>query len=95
MGREPESHVCGALFDGFAYELEQVNKMTEWNGRRLEEFVRKMGLRRTPGQGKIPIHLSLYGPSRESKPLLTKIISFDAKKWRAMDYTETDRVSVT
>ena len=63
MGREPESHVCGALFDGFAYELEQVNKMTEWNGQRLKELVRKMRLRRAPGQGEPPINLSLYdGP---------------------------------
>ena len=34
--------------------------MTEWNERQLEELVRKMGLERTPGQEKSPIHLSLY-----------------------------------
>ena len=68
--------------------------MIEWDEKRLKELVRKMGLRRTPGQGKTPIHLSLYDPSRASKPLLTKIVCLDASKWAALGYTETDRVSV-
>ena len=65
--------------------------MTEWNEQRLKGLVRKMGLRRTSGQGKTPIHLSLYGPG--SEPLLTKIMRFDATAWAALGYVETDRVS--
>ena len=68
--------------------------MIEWNEHRLEELVRKMGLRRTPGQGKTPPHLSLYGPSRASKPLLTKIVRLDTHEWTALGYDETDRVSL-
>ena len=72
-----------------------VTKMTdEWNGKRLAELVRKMGLRRTPGQGKSPIHLSLYGASRSSHPLLTKIVQLDSSAWMTLGYDETDRVSV-
>ena len=69
--------------------------MTRWNEERLKELVRRMGLRRTPGQGETPIHLSLYGPSLDSEPLLTKIMCLDASKWTALGYDETDRVSVT
>ena len=65
--------------------------MIRWNEQRLEELVRIMKLRRTPGQGKLPIHLSLYGSSRNSEPLLTKIMQLNANAW---SYTETDRVSV-
>ena len=66
--------------------------MTEWNEERLEELVRKMGLKRVPGQGKIPIHLSLYESGY--KPLLAQIMLLDAKKWQTLGYDETDRVSV-
>ena len=68
--------------------------MTEWNERQLEELVRKMGLERTPGQEKPPIHLSLYGPFWKPEPLLTKIMQLGAGWWTAMGYDETDRVSV-
>ena len=68
--------------------------MTEWNEQRLKELVRKMGLRRTQGQGGTPIHLSLYGPSWNSEPLLAKIMRLDANEWSALGYAETDRVSV-
>ena len=74
--------------------LGQVTRMIEWNEKRLKELVRRMGLRRTPDQGKTPIHLSLYGSSREPKPLLTKIVCLNVAKWSALGYTETDRVSV-
>ena len=74
--------------------MEQVTRVTEWNERRLEELVRKMGLERAPEQGEVPIHLSLYGPSRNSEPLLTKIMRLYATKWTALGYTEMDRVSV-
>ena len=70
-------------------------EMIEWNEQRLEELVRKMGLKRVPGQGKTPIHLSLYDPSWNSDPLLTKIMWLDAREWQALGYDETDRVSVT
>ena len=69
--------------------------MIEWDEPRLKELVRKMGLRRTPGQGKTPIRLSLYGPSWNSEPLLTKIMRLDTNAWAALGYTETDRISVT
>ena len=68
--------------------------MIEWNEQRLEELVRKMGLKRVPGQGKTPIHLSLYNPHWNPEPLLTKIMCLDASKWTALGYDETDRVSV-
>ena len=67
--------------------------MTEWNERHLKELVRKMGLRRTQGQGGTPIHLSLYGPSWNSEPLLAKIMRLDAASWAVLGYDETDRVS--
>ena len=70
--------------------------MTEWNERRMKELVRKMELRRTPGQGKSPIHLSQYHCSSwGSSPLLTQIMKLDAAAWSALGCTETDRVSVT
>ena len=69
--------------------------MADWNELHLEELVRKMGLRRTPGQRGVPIHLSLYGPSWSSEPLLTKIMRLDAAAWSALGYDETDRVSIT
>ena len=68
--------------------------MTEWNERHLEALVRKMGLKRAPGQGGTPIHLSLHDSSYDSEPLLTKIMRLDAGKWVALDYDETDRISV-
>ena len=69
--------------------------MIEWNGQRLEELVRKMGLRRASGQGEAPIHLSLYGSSWNSEPLLTQIMRLETKKWQSLGYDETDRISVT
>ena len=69
--------------------------MIEWNEKRLEELVRKMGLEQVPGQGETPIHLSLYGPFWKPEPLLTKIMQLGAGWWTALGYTETDRVSVT
>ena len=70
-------------------------EMIEWNEQRLEELVRKMGLKRVPGQGKTPIHLSLYGASPWADPLLTRIMELDADRWAAIGYDEADRVSVT
>ena len=69
--------------------------MILWNEQQLKELVRRMKLRRTPGQGEPPIHLSLYGPSWDSEPLLTKIMWLDADQWTALGYAETDQVSVT
>ena len=69
--------------------------MIEWNEQNLKDLARKMGLRRVRGQGKAPIHLSLYGPSLDSEPLLTKIMRLDADQWAALGYDETDRVSAT
>ena len=68
--------------------------MIAWNEQRLKELVRKMGLRRTQGQGRTPIHLSLYGPSGSSESLLTKIMRLDAAVWSALGYDESDWVSV-
>ena len=67
--------------------------MIEWNEQRLEELVRKIGLRRAPGQGKTPIPLSLYSTPGRPMPLLTRIMRFDATEWSALGYDETDRVS--
>ena len=69
--------------------------MTEWDKQRLEELVRKMKLQRALGQGKSPIHLTLYGclPYTPA-PLLTQIMRLDANAWVALGYDETDRVSV-
>ena len=68
--------------------------MIEWNEQRLKELVRKMKLRRAPGQGKTPIHLSLYRAPFGPEPLLAKIMRLDAGKWVALGYDETDRISV-
>ena len=67
--------------------------MIEWNEQRLKELVRKMGLELAPEQGEVPIHLSLYGPSYDSEPLLMMIMTLDAAAWAALGYDETDRVS--
>ena len=69
--------------------------MIRWDEKHLKELVRKMGLERSHGYEQSPIHLSLYGPSWSSEPLLTKIMRLDANEWAALDHTETDRVSVT
>ena len=97
MERWLESHVCGAFSDGYTLrpELGQVTGMIKWDEQRLKELVRKMGLRRTPGQGKPPIHLSLYGSRRTSRPLLAAILELGLDEWALLGYTETDRVSVT
>ena len=97
MERELESYVYRKLADRYILRsgLEQVTEMTEWNEHRLKELVRKMGLRRTPGQGKIPIHLTLYDclPCTPAS-LLTQIMMLDANAWAALGYAETDRVSM-
>ena len=68
--------------------------MIKWNEQHLEELVRKMGLERTPGQGKTPIHLSLYNfPYADNHPLLTQVIRLDAAAWSVLGYDETDRIS--
>ena len=69
--------------------------MIEWNERHLKELIQRMRLWLTPEQESLPVYLSLYGPSYDSKPLLTKIMRLDANAWTALGYTETDRVSVT
>ena len=69
--------------------------MTKWNEQRLEELVRKMGLERASGQGEVPIHLSLYGPSWNPEPLLARVMRLNATEWSALGYDETDRVSGT
>ena len=96
MERWLESHVCGAFSSGYILRagLGQVTEMIEWNEQCLKELVRKMGLRRTPGQGKPPIHLSLYGSRRTSRPLLAAILELGLDEWALLGYTETDRVSV-
>ena len=66
--------------------------MAEWNEQHLERLVWKMKLRRTPGQKKPTIHLSLYNPG--SKPLLAQVMQLDAKEWQALGYDETDQVSI-
>ena len=63
--------------------------MIEWDEKRLKELVRKMGLRRTPGQGKTPIHLSLYGLSYAPWPLLAQIMMCDRNRWTALGYKES------
>ena len=68
--------------------------MIRWDEKRLKELVRKMKLRRMPGQGKTPIHLSLYGSSRDVSPLLAKIMQLNTIEWSALGYDETDRISV-
>ena len=66
-----------------------------WNEQRLKQLVQKMKLRRTPGQGKTPIHLSSYsGSLRGRAPLLAQIMRLDAAAWSSLGYTETDRISV-
>ena len=97
MERTARPHGCGELPGGYILwpGLGKVIEMIEWNEQRLEELVRKMGLKRVPGQGKTPVHLSLYNPHWNPEPLLTKIMCLDASKWTALGYTETDRVSVT
>ena len=69
--------------------------MIEWNEERLKELVRRMKLGRSPGQEKIPIHLSLYnGPSRWFTPLLTQVMYLNESEWAVLSYDETDRVSL-
>ena len=68
--------------------------MIEWNERRLKELVSRMSLKRVSGQGESPIHLSLYGLPYDPQPFLTQVMQLDVKKWRALGYTETDRVSL-
>ena len=68
--------------------------MIEWNKQNLRDLVRKMELRRVRGQGKAPIHLSLYRAPVGPEPLLAKIMRLDAGKWVALGYDETDRVSL-
>ena len=67
--------------------------MIEWNEHRLKELIRKMGLRRTPGQGKTPIHLSLYRSSFGPEPLLTQVIRLGTTMWLWMGYDKTDWIS--
>ena len=68
-------------------------EVVKWNKQHLRELVRKIGLRRTPGQGKTPIHLSLYVADWAPEPLLTQVIRLDAAAWSVLGYDETDRVS--
>ena len=68
--------------------------MIRWNGKRLAELVRDMGLRRVRGQGKTPIHLSLYGNLEDSGPFLAHVMQLNAKEWSTLGYDETDRVSL-
>ena len=68
--------------------------MIEWNEQNLKDLARKMGLRRVRGQGKAPIHLSLYRAPFGPEPLLAKIMRLDADQWAALGYDETDRVSL-
>ena len=77
----------------FPFELEAVG-MIRWDEKHLEELVQKMGLERAPEQENVPVHQSLFVPGFPL-PLLTQIMQLDAKKWRALGYDETDRVSVT
>ena len=73
--------------------------MIEWNEEHLKELVRKMGLKRASGQEEAPIHLSLYVvphiTSVHHEPFLAQIMRLDVKKWQALGYDETERVSVT
>ena len=97
MEREARSFAYGELPDGYILRsrLGQVIGMIKWNERRLKELVRKMGCRRTPGQRKTPIHLTLYGCLPYTPwPLLTRIMQLDATAWSTLGYDETDRVSV-
>ena len=67
--------------------------MIRWDERSFEDLVRKAGLRRTPGQGKTPIHLSLYG-TRGGEPLMTILAArIEPARWQTLGYSEIDRVS--
>ena len=95
MERAARPSACGALFDRCILRsgLGKVIRMIEWNEHRLKELIRKMGLRRTPGQGKTPIHLSLYRSSFGPEPLLTQVIRLGTTMWLWMGYDKTDWIS--